>query len=64
MTILTARLENPAGYGRIVRKKAGSDDVKAIVEQKNLTPAQQKIHEVNSGFYAFDAKHCSATSIS
>src|SRR5450631_2358261 len=56
MTILTARLENPVGYGRIVRKKAGSDDVKAIVEQKNLTPAQQKIHEVNSGFYAFDAK--------
>ena len=56
MTILTARLENPAGYGRIVRKKAGSDEVKAIVEQKNLTPAQQKIHEVNSGFYAFDAQ--------
>ncbi len=57
MTILTARLENPAGYGRIVRKKAGSDDVKAIVEQKDLRPAQQKIHEVNSGFYAFDGKH-------
>jgi bifunctional UDP-N-acetylglucosamine pyrophosphorylase/glucosamine-1-phosphate N-acetyltransferase len=56
MTVLTARLENPGGYGRIVRKNAGSDDVKAIVEQKNLTPAQQKIHEVNSGFYAFDAK--------
>jgi bifunctional UDP-N-acetylglucosamine pyrophosphorylase/glucosamine-1-phosphate N-acetyltransferase len=56
MTILTARLENPAGYGRIVRKKAGSDDVKAIVEQKDLTTAQQKITEVNSGFYAFDAK--------
>ncbi len=56
MTILTARLENPSGYGRIVRKKAGSDDVKAIVEQKDLTPPQQKIQEVNSGFYAFDAK--------
>ena len=56
MTLLTAQLENPAGYGRIVRKKAGSDDVKAIVEQKNLTPAQQKIHEINAGFYAFDAK--------
>jgi bifunctional UDP-N-acetylglucosamine pyrophosphorylase / glucosamine-1-phosphate N-acetyltransferase len=55
MTILTARLEDPSGYGRIVRKKAGSD-VKAIVEQKDVTPAQQKIHEVNSGFYAFDAK--------
>ena len=56
MTILTARIDNPTGYGRIVRKKAGSDDVKAIVEQKNLTPAQQKIHEINSGFYAFEAK--------
>jgi bifunctional UDP-N-acetylglucosamine pyrophosphorylase/glucosamine-1-phosphate N-acetyltransferase len=56
MTILTARLENPAGYGRIVRRKAGSDDVKAIVEQKDLTPAQQKISEVNSGFYAFDGR--------
>ena len=56
MTLLTAQLENPTGYGRIVRKKAGSDEVKAIVEQKNLTPAQQKIREINSGFYAFDAK--------
>jgi bifunctional UDP-N-acetylglucosamine pyrophosphorylase / glucosamine-1-phosphate N-acetyltransferase len=56
MTILTARLEDPSGYGRIVRKKPGSDDVKAIVEQKDVTPAQQKIHEVNSGFYAFNAK--------
>jgi bifunctional UDP-N-acetylglucosamine pyrophosphorylase/glucosamine-1-phosphate N-acetyltransferase len=56
MTILTARLENPAGYGRIVRRKAGSDDVKAIVEQKDLTPEQQKISEVNSGFYAFDGR--------
>src|SRR4029077_21128124 len=35
---------------------AGSDGVKAIVEQKDLTTAQQKITEVNSGFYAFDAK--------
>jgi bifunctional UDP-N-acetylglucosamine pyrophosphorylase / glucosamine-1-phosphate N-acetyltransferase len=56
MTLLTAQLEKPTGYGRIVRKKAGSAEVKAIVEQKNLTPAQQKIHEINAGFYAFDAK--------
>jgi len=56
MTVLTARLENPNGYGRIVRTKAGSDDVRAIVEQKDLKPAQQKIHEVNSGFYAFGFK--------
>ena len=56
MTLLTAELENPSGYGRVLRKKKGSDDVKAIVEQKNLSPAQQKIHEINAGFYAFDAQ--------
>jgi bifunctional UDP-N-acetylglucosamine pyrophosphorylase/glucosamine-1-phosphate N-acetyltransferase len=55
MTILTARLDNPTGYGRILRKKAGSDEVKAIVEQKDLTPAQQKVHEINAGIYAFDS---------
>jgi bifunctional UDP-N-acetylglucosamine pyrophosphorylase/glucosamine-1-phosphate N-acetyltransferase len=56
MTLLTAQLENPSGYGRVVRTQTGSDDVKAIVEQKNLTPAQQKIHEINAGFYAFDTE--------
>ncbi len=56
MTLLTAKLENPTGYGRVIRKKAGSDDVQAIVEQKNLSPAQQKIREINAGFYAFDAQ--------
>jgi bifunctional UDP-N-acetylglucosamine pyrophosphorylase/glucosamine-1-phosphate N-acetyltransferase len=56
MTLLTAKLENPTGYGRVLRKKAGSDDVKAIVEQKDLSPAQQKIHEINAGFYAFEAQ--------
>jgi bifunctional UDP-N-acetylglucosamine pyrophosphorylase / glucosamine-1-phosphate N-acetyltransferase len=56
MTVLTAEVENPAGYGRIVRKESGSDDMRAIVEQKHLSPAQQKIHEINSGFYAFDAQ--------
>jgi bifunctional UDP-N-acetylglucosamine pyrophosphorylase/glucosamine-1-phosphate N-acetyltransferase len=56
MTLLTARLDNPAGYGRVLRKKAGSDDVQAIVEQNNLSPAQQKIPEINAGFYAFDTQ--------
>ena len=56
MTLLTAELENPAGYGRVIRKKPGSDDVQAIVEQKNLSPAQQEIHEINAGFYAFHAQ--------
>lgn len=59
MTILTADFPNPAGYGRIVRKKKGgrqSDEVEAIVEQKKLTPQQEKIRESNSGIYAFATK--------
>jgi bifunctional UDP-N-acetylglucosamine pyrophosphorylase/glucosamine-1-phosphate N-acetyltransferase len=55
MTLLTAVLENPFGYGRVVRKGPKSDDVRAIVEQKSLTPQQQKIGEINAGFYAFSA---------
>ncbi len=54
MTLLTARLEVPAAYGRIVRKGPKSDEVKAIVEFKALAPAQHKICEINAGFYAFD----------
>ena len=53
MTILTARLQNPTGYGRVLRKGAGSDEVKAIIEEKSATPAQKKLNEINSGFYAF-----------
>lgn len=53
MTILSATVEHPEGYGRIVRKHAGKPEVTAIVEQKSLRPAQQKIREINSGIYAF-----------
>ncbi|MGB6745260.1 MAG: bifunctional UDP-N-acetylglucosamine diphosphorylase/glucosamine-1-phosphate N-acetyltransferase GlmU [Terracidiphilus sp.] len=53
MTILSARPENPAGYGRIVRKAPDSAEVDAIVEQKSLAPGQEKIGEINSGIYAF-----------
>ncbi|MGA9040760.1 MAG: bifunctional UDP-N-acetylglucosamine diphosphorylase/glucosamine-1-phosphate N-acetyltransferase GlmU [Terriglobales bacterium] len=55
MTLLTAQLTHPTGYGRVIRKGSGSD-VKAIVEEKSATPAQRKIREINSGFYAFDVK--------
>ncbi|HVO81693.1 MAG TPA: bifunctional UDP-N-acetylglucosamine diphosphorylase/glucosamine-1-phosphate N-acetyltransferase GlmU [Terriglobales bacterium] len=54
MTLLTAQLEDPTGYGRVIRKKG--DEVQAIVEQKALSAAQKKIREINAGFYAFDAK--------
>lgn len=54
MTILTADAQHPEGYGRIVRKSAHSDEVTAIVEQKQLEPRQALIHEINSGIYAFN----------
>jgi bifunctional UDP-N-acetylglucosamine pyrophosphorylase / glucosamine-1-phosphate N-acetyltransferase len=56
MTLLTAQLVSPTGYGRVLRKSAGSDEVKSIVEEKSATPAQRKVREINSGFYAFDVK--------
>ena len=55
MTILTARPENPFGYGRVLRAAPGQPEVEAIVEQKALTPAQQNTPEINSGIYAFCA---------
>jgi bifunctional UDP-N-acetylglucosamine pyrophosphorylase / glucosamine-1-phosphate N-acetyltransferase len=55
MTILTAELDDPTSYGRVIRK-GKSANVMAIVEQKSATPAQRKIREINSGFYAFDTK--------
>ena len=53
MTLLTAQLDNPTGYGRIIRKGAKKEEVQAIVEQNSLSAAQKKIREVNAGFYAF-----------
>jgi len=49
MGILTARLENPTGYGRIMRDKEGR--IKAIVEENDARPGQKKIDEVNTAVY-------------
>jgi bifunctional UDP-N-acetylglucosamine pyrophosphorylase/glucosamine-1-phosphate N-acetyltransferase len=54
MTILTAAVVDPTGYGRILRHSPDSPEVEAIIEQKALTPAQNKINEINSGIYAFN----------
>jgi bifunctional UDP-N-acetylglucosamine pyrophosphorylase/glucosamine-1-phosphate N-acetyltransferase len=56
MTLLSADLENPTGYGRVLRKTARSAEVQAIVEEKAASAAQKKIHEINSGFYVFEVK--------
>jgi bifunctional UDP-N-acetylglucosamine pyrophosphorylase / glucosamine-1-phosphate N-acetyltransferase len=53
VAVLTAHVEDPTGYGRIVRD--GSGGVSAIVEQKDCTPDQCAVDEVNTGTYCFDA---------
>ena len=50
-TVLTAQLEDPTGYGRIVRNKDGS--VAAIVEERAAGETEGKIREVNSSIYCF-----------
>ena len=52
-TVLTARVDDPQGYGRIVRDDARR--IAAIVEDKDATPDERAIDEINSGIYAFDA---------
>lgn len=52
-TVLTAIMPDATGYGRIVRTPAGT--VERIVEHKDATDEERKIHEVNSGIYCFEA---------
>ncbi|MGW5349976.1 bifunctional UDP-N-acetylglucosamine diphosphorylase/glucosamine-1-phosphate N-acetyltransferase GlmU [Streptomyces sp. NPDC004031] len=54
VTVLTAHVPDPTGYGRIVRDVTDGQ-VAAIVEQKDASPDQQAITEINSGVYAYDA---------
>jgi len=54
VTVLSLEFDNPTGYGRIIRGEAG--DVLEIVEEKDATDEQRKVHEVNSGVFAFDGK--------
>ena len=53
VTVLTARVTDPTGYGRIIPGDDGS--VAGIVEHKDATPEQRRIDEINAGIYAFDA---------
>ena len=51
-TVLTAVMDDPFGYGRIVRDEKGN--VQAIVEQKDATEAQKAIKEINTGIYCME----------
>ena len=52
-TVLTSRVADPSGYGRVVR--AGDGTVAAVVEDRDADESQRAIREINSGIYAFDA---------
>lgn len=49
-TVLTASVDNPHGYGRIVRS---GRQIARIVEEKDASATERQIHEINSGIYAF-----------
>ena len=53
-TILTVKLDDPTGYGRIVRDDHGLFD--RIVEQKDASEDERKVKEINSGIYCFDTR--------
>lgn len=53
MALLTMRLDDPTGYGRILRDEQGQ--ILGNVEQKDATPDQQAIREINPGVYCFDS---------
>lgn len=52
VTVLTAEMQEPSGYGRIVRNQ---EQVLKIVEEKDATDEQRRITEINTGTYLFDA---------
>lgn len=54
LAVLTVELDDPTGYGRILRNRQGA--VTGIVEEKDASVRQRRIHEVNTGFIAAPAK--------
>lgn len=58
-TLATAILDNPTGYGRVVRN--AQNGFQAIVEQKDATPEQLAIREVNPSYYCFQSGSLFAT---
>lgn len=53
ITVLTAKVDDPTGYGRIIKDNWGK--FVKIVEQKDATLEEQRVDEINSGMYVFDS---------
>lgn len=53
-TLLAVRLEDPTGYGRVIRDEEGI--FQKIVEQKDATPVERQIKEINAGIYCFETR--------
>ena len=52
LTVMSAIFDNPANYGRIIRENDGS--LKCIVEEKDASPEQKAVKEINAGIYCLD----------
>ena len=59
VTVLSVEVENPAGYGRIIRDKNGN--LERIVEEKDTSPEEKKVKEVNTGIYIFNYQDLAET---
>lgn len=53
--IMTTRLDNPYGYGRIIRDANKNNQFEKIVEEKDCNQVEKKVNEVNCGIYAFES---------
>lgn len=53
VTVVTSKIDDPTGYGRIIRTENG---ISGIVEHKDCTPQQREINEINSGCYWFETQ--------
>src|SRR5919199_4889978 len=53
-TLMAVRLEDPTGYGRVIRDEEGRFD--RIVEQKDATPEERQVSEINVGIYCFETR--------
>ncbi|MBO3725118.1 NTP transferase domain-containing protein [Actinomyces bowdenii] len=56
VTLLTTVLDDPSGYGRVIRDDRG-EAVAAVVEHRDATAEQLAVREINAGVYVFDAAH-------